>query len=147
MIDLYPDWIDANVIFVSSIGSGSNSGTSPTSPINNNWNVISSKLNANRKTCTNASDREVNIVVLMNGVLDGYDVMNPNTAFTLTSLYDGVNYGNTGTYLDVQDMDITLDSDLQLDYVYISSGESYASSYATTAWNKSYNTKYLWKYV
>ena len=132
VIDLYPDWIDANVIFVSSIGSGSNSGTSPTSPINNNWNVISSKLNANRKTCTNASDREVNIVVLMNGVLDGYDVMNPNTAFTLTSLYDGVNYGNTGTYLDVQDMDITLDSDLQLDYVYISSGESYASSYATT---------------
>ena len=123
VIDLYPDWIDANVIFVSSMGSSSNSGTSPTNPVNNNWSVISSKLNANRKTCTNASDREVNIVVLMNGVLDGYDVMDPNTAFTLTSLYDGVNYGNTGTYLDVQDTNIQLDSDLQLDYLYISSGE------------------------
>ena len=132
VIDLYPDWIDANVIFVSSIGSGSNSGTSSTSPVNNNWSVISSKLNANRKSCTNASDREVNIVVLMNGVLDGNDVTSPNTAFTLTSLYDGVNYGNTGTYLDVQDTDIQLDSDLQLDYIYVSSGESYASSYATT---------------
>ena len=133
VIDLYPDWIDANVIFVSSMGSSSNSGTSPTNPVNNNWSVISSKLNANRKTCTNASDREVNIVVLMNGVLDGYDVMDPNTAFTLTSLYDGVNYGNTGTYLDVQDTNIQLDSDLQLDYLYISSGESYsASSYTTT---------------
>ena len=132
VIDLYPDWIDANVIFVSSIGSGSNSGTSSTSSVNNNWSVISSKLNANRKSCTNASDREVNIVVLMNGVLDGNDVTSPNTAFTLTSLYDGVNYGNTGTYLDVQDTDIQLDSDLQLDYIYVSSGESYASSYATT---------------
>ncbi len=133
VIDLYPDWIDANVIFVSSMGSSSNSGTSPTNPVNNNWSVISSKLNANRKNCTNASDREVNIVVLMNGGLDGYDVMDPNTAFTLTSLYDGVNYGNTGTYLDVQDTNIQLDSDLQLDYLYISSGESYsASSYTTT---------------
>lgn len=49
VIDLYADWIDANVIFVSSSGSSSNAGTSPNSPINNNWSSINSKLNSNIK--------------------------------------------------------------------------------------------------
>ena len=127
VIDLYADWVDANVIFVSSSGSNNNSGTSLNSPVSNDWSYISNKINSNKKTCTNASDREVNIVVLINGTLSASNLTNPSTAFTLTSLYDGVNYGSTSTYLNVGNTDITLDSDLQLDYLYVSTSKSYTS--------------------
>lgn len=133
VIDLYVDWIDANVIFVSSSGSNNNSGTTIDNPVSNNWTYISNKINSNKKTCTNASDREVNIIVLINGTLSASNLTNPSTAFTLTSLYDGVNYGSSSTYLNVGTTDITLDSDLQLDYLYVSTSKSYTSpSYSDT---------------
>ena len=132
VINLYPDWIEANVIFVSSSGSSSNSGTSSGSPVNNNWTNISSKLNSNIKTCTNASNREVNIVVLVQGTLAISGLTEPNTPFTLTSLYNGKNYGSTSTYLNVGSSNIQLDSDLQLDYLYVYSSSSYNSTRGTT---------------
>lgn len=132
VIDLYPDWIEANVIFVSSSGSSSNSGKTPNSPINNNWTNINSKINSNIKTCTKASNREVNIIVLMQGTLDASGLTGPNTAYTLTSLYNGKNYGSTSTYLSAGSSNVTLDSDLQLDYLYIYSSASYSSSRSTT---------------
>lgn len=132
VIDLYADWIDANVIFVSSSGSSSNSGTSPNTPINNNWSNINSRLNSNIKTCTKASNREVNIVVLMNGTLDVSGLTGPNTPYTLTSLYNGTNYGNSSTYLNVGTSNTQLDSDLQIDYLYVSSNKSYSSPSGTT---------------
>lgn len=133
VIDLYVDWVDANVIFVSSSGSSSNDGTSPSKPIDNSWSSINSKLNSNVKTCTKASNREVNIVVLMNGTLDVSGLTGPSTPYTLTSLYDGNNYGSTNTtYLDVGTTNVRLDSDLQIDYLYVSSNVSYYSpSYGT----------------
>ena len=131
-INLYADWIKANVIFVSSSGSSSNSGTSPSSPVNNAWNSINSKINANIKTCTNASNREVNIVVLMNGTLDASGLTGPGTPYTLTSLYNGTNYGSTSTYLNVGSTNVQLDSDLQIDYIYVSTNSSYSSPYVTT---------------
>ena len=127
VINLYPDWIDANVIFVSSSGSSTNSGTTPESPVNNNWTNINNIVNSNIKTCTNASNREVNIIVLMNGTLDISGLRGPNTPYTLTSLYNGINYGSSSTYLNVGNTDIYLDSDLQLDYIYIYSSKSYSS--------------------
>lgn len=133
VIDLYSDWIDANVIFVSSNGSSSNSGTSIDNPIDNNWTSINSKINANKKTCTNASSREANIIVLLNGTLNVNGLTGPSTPFTLTSLYSGVNYGGTSTYLNVDSTDLILDSDLQLDYLYVYSNKSYSSpSYSDT---------------
>ena len=132
VIDLYPDWIEANIIFVSSSGSNSNSGQSIKSPIYNDWSTISSKLNSNIKTCTNASNREVNIVVLMNGTLDVSGITNPNTPYTLTSLYNGINYGSSSTYLNVGGTSSYLDSDLQLDYINVYSNSSYASANVTT---------------
>lgn len=132
VIDLYADWIDANVIFVSSSGSSSNAGTSPNSPINNNWSSINSKLNSNIKTCAKASNREVNIVVLMNGTLDVSGLTGPNTPYTLTSLYNGTNYANSSTYLNVGTSNTQLDSDLQIDYLYVSSNKSYSSPSGTT---------------
>ena len=132
VIDLYPDWIEANVVFVSSSGSSSNSGTSPNSPIDNNWTNINGKLNANAKTCTKASNREVNIVVLMQGTLAISGLTGPSMPYTLTSLYNGKNYGSSSTYLSVGSTNITLDSDLQLDYLYIYSSSSYTSPSGTT---------------
>ena len=132
VIDLYVDWVDANVIFVSSYGSSYNDGLSESSPISNDWSSISSKLNSNRKTCTNASDREVNIVVLMQGTLSSSSMTNPSTAYTLTSLYNGTNYGSTSTYLSIGSNDTTLDSDLQIEYIYVSSNKSYTSASGTT---------------
>ena len=127
VIELYADWVEANIIFVSSSGSNSNSGETVNSPIYNDWSTISSKLNSNIKTCTNASNREVNIVVLMSGTLSVDSITNPNTPYTLTSLYNGVNYGSSSTYLNVGSTTSYLDSDLQLDYLYVSSSYSYTS--------------------
>ena len=142
VIDLYPDWIDANVIFVSSYGSNYNDGKTADTPINNDWNSISSKLNSNIKTCTNASNREANIIVLTNGTLSYSGMTGPNTAYTLTSMYNGINYGSSSTYIDFSSdngewgyydgSSVTLDSDLQLEYLYIKSNVSYKNPNATT---------------
>lgn len=132
VIDLYTDWAEANVIFVSSTGSSTNSGKTPNSPINNNWTNINSKINSNIKTCTKASNREVNIIVLMQGTLDASGLTGPNTAYTLTSLYNGKNYGSTNTYLSAGSSNAIIDSDLQLDYIYIYSNVSYLSSRTST---------------
>lgn len=132
VINLYPDWVEANVIFVSSSGSAGNSGTSASSPVNNNWTNINNKLNSNIKTCSNASDREVNIIVLMNGTLEVNGLTGPNTPYTLTSLYKGTNYGSTSTYLNVGTTDFTADSDLQLHHLYVASTRSYTSPSGTT---------------
>ena len=142
VIDLYPDWIDANVIFVSSHGSNYNDGKTADKPINNDWNSISSKLNSNIKTCTNASNREANIIVLTNGTLSYSGMTGPNTAYTLTSMYNGTNYGSSSTYIDFSSNNggwgyydgssVTLDSDLQLEYLYINSNVSYKNPNATT---------------
>lgn len=127
VINLYPDWIQANVIFVSSSGNASNSGTSLSSPINNDWDSISTKLESNIRNCTNASNREVNIIVLMNGILAVSGLTDPSIPFTLTSLYDGTNYGSTSTYLNVGTTNIQLDSDLQLHHLYVYTNQSYSS--------------------
>ena len=142
VIDLYPDWIDANVIFVSSYGSNYNDGKTADTPISNDWNSISSKLNSNKKTCTNASNREANIIVLTNGTLSYSGMTGPNTAYTLTSMYNGINYGSSSTYIDFSSNNggwgyydgssVTLDSDLQLEYLYINSNVSYKNPNATT---------------
>ena len=142
VIDLYPDWIDANVIFVSSYGNNYNDGKTADTPINNDWNSISSKLNSNIKTCTNASNREANIIVLTNGTLSYSGMTGPNTAYTLTSMYNGINYGSSSTYIDFSSdngewgyydgSSVTLDSDLQLEYLYINSNVSYKNPNATT---------------
>ena len=132
VIDLYTDWAEANVIFVSSAGSSTNSGKTPNSPINNNWTTINNKINSNIKTCTNASNREVNIIVLMQGTLDINGLTESSTPYTLTSLYDGKNYGSTNTYLSAGSSNAIIDSDLQLDYIYIYSNVSYLSSRTST---------------
>ena len=132
VINLYADWVDANVVFVSSQGNSSNTGYSLDSPIDNNWDSISSKLNSNAKTCTNASNREVNIVVLMYGTLNASGLADPNTPYTLTSLYNGIDYGNNNTYLNVGSTNTYLDSDFQIHDMYVSSSSSYTSPRGTT---------------
>ena len=128
VVNLYPDWVEANIIFVSSYGDENNNGKTADTPINNDWNVINSKLNEGRKTCTKASNREANIVVLVNGTLEWSEMAIPNTAYTLTSLYDGINYGSNSTYLNVRNNgNVVWDSDFQLEYIYVNSGLLYSS--------------------
>lgn len=132
VINLYPDWVDANVIFVSSSGSSYNNGMTIDSPITNNWSTINSKLNSNVKTCSNASNREVNIVVLMKGTLDISGLTGPSTPYTLTSLYNGKNYGSSSTYLSVGSTNVQIDSDMQLHHLNIYTRISYSSPGSTT---------------
>ena len=56
--------------------------------------LITIGSDSNIKTATNASNREVNIIVLMNGTLDVSGLTGPNTPFTLTSLYKGYLIGS-----------------------------------------------------
>lgn len=132
VVDLYVDWITANVVFVSSSGTTTNDGKTVDTPIANDWTTINSKLNSNKQTATNASSREVNIVVLINGTLSISGLTGPSTPYTLTSLYDGINYGSSSTYLNVGTTNIILDSDLQLNHLYVYTNKSYSSPSGTT---------------
>lgn len=127
VINLYADWIEANVVFVSSSGSETNDGKTINTPIKNDWSAINSKLQANKKTATKASSREVNIVVLMKGTLNISGLTGTSMPYTLTSLYDGINYGSSSTYLNIGSTNAILASDLQLNHLYVSSTASYTS--------------------
>ena len=134
-INLYPDWKDANIVFVSKAQGSSdnnNTGRSPSSPFNTFSKAKSVLENSsNYLTAANASSRELNIIVVMNGTFtaDGNTTgssFNINSsgakAYTLTSLYNGIDYRNTAK-LNFNTT-ITAYNDLQYDFLNI-----YGSSY------------------
>lgn len=118
-INLYVDWQEASIVFVdASNGNDQNNGLTKSTPVRS-WSGVTNKLT---KTATNASNRELNIVVLINGNLT--DLSNePNCAYTITSLYNGIDYRNMAQVRLTKD--ITVNYDRQVDFVKVNSSINY----------------------
>lgn len=127
VIDLYVDWEPANVVFVNPDTYGD--GSSLANPAGS-WEDAISKLNQNIKRATNASDRELNIIVITGtyALPDYYNALSSaNAGYTVTSLYNGIDYRNNGAAIQIS-QSITLYNDLQLDFLNIEGPESYQSA-------------------
>lgn len=122
-IDLYVDWKEANIIFVdANSGNNSNNGLTKNTAVQN-WNGITSVVNQMKNggrftSATNASDRELTIIVLTGGEL-GQLSNNPGCAYTLTSLYDGVDYRAQSSLTVPSNSDnyTVINNDIQLDFI------------------------------
>ena len=128
-INLYVDWAPASIVFVdSTYGSNSNDGSFNSAV--RDWTGVDYTFDdIGRKTTSTASNRELNIVVLKNGTLSNVST-SLGTAYTLTSLYDGVDYRSTSTYLNLTS-DVTINNDLQLDFVNTSGSNNYTNGGST----------------
>lgn len=127
-VNLYANWKEAKVIFISAGANGN--GLTLNSPVNTNWNTINNALGTARQA-QNASDRELNILVLINGTLTNLNALG-NKAYTLTSLYDGIDYRNNNTSLNLR-QNFDLENDLQLDYLNVTGSANYTSETVTGA--------------
>ncbi len=133
-INLYANWQEANVVFVSSSGFSSTTGShgltidNPVNSFANARTVISN----HHKDAKNASDRELNIVVLLRGSFNGTNLSDligstRSTALTLTSLYNGVDYRqNAKIAFTTRNGSVTLHADTQLDFLDIEDSTRYA---------------------
>ena len=125
-INLYPNWREANIIIVNPSATGNsdyNTGTMST-PVNS-WTGINRLLGNNYKTATNASNRELNIIVITGGTLTNVNISN-TYAYTITSLYNGHDYRYNGATLNVSDS-VILNKDVQIDFVNITGPGRYNS--------------------
>ena len=121
-IKLYPDWKEATYVFVDTSSNNTTGGLTAINPINSitrAYNVI----NSNFKTATKASDRELNIIVLMKGTSD---IQAFGRALTLTSLADNTDYRSNAT-LNIGS-NITLSNDFQIDFVNTEGSANYRST-------------------
>lgn len=126
VINLRADWQSANVVFVDTANGNDNNSGSFDTPVSS-WDGIYDRLTANAKTATNASSRELNIIVLKNGELNGLENIS-NTPYTLTSLYNGVDYRANA---ELSAASFTADNDLQLDFLNIIDSGNYTSTNTT----------------
>lgn len=114
-IDVYANWIEANIVFLNTkTGATNNDGKTLNTPTNTAQRAATILRN-NFKTATKASDRELNIIVYTGGTIDSLSNLNTGSAFTLTSLYDGVDYRSNAVYRITES--ITFRSDAQFDFV------------------------------
>lgn len=136
-INLYPNWKKATVIYVDTEnGSDDNDGLTANTAVAS-WEGIKSRLDANARYATNASNRELNFVYLYNGQLNDLyqpetwwdDPVNPSVSYTITSLCNGV---DRRAYAKFRfDNTITLDKDLQIDFVHVNARTDNNSAYNT----------------
>lgn len=127
VIDLYANWEVANVVFAEADAYGD--GSSLANPAGS-WEDAISKLNQNIKRATNASDRELNIIVITGTYAfpDYYNALSSADAgYTVTSLYNGIDYRNNGAAIQIS-QSITLSNDLQLDFLNIEGPANYQSA-------------------
>lgn len=131
VIDLYANWKTAKIVFVDSSNGNDNNDGSINNPVKT-WTGVKNRFTNNIVTAENASNRELNIVVLKNGTLTS--LSNIGCAYTLTSLYDGNDYRTTNTYLYVNS-NFTLSYDLQLDFINTYGSNNYTSETVTSTIN------------
>lgn len=94
-LDIYTNWTKATVVYVNSeLGLDNNAGTTPDSP-KGSWGAA---LNYLRTNTTNASDREVNIVVMTGDMDSGFNYTRPVSKST-ESGYVSSTAVSTGTYI------------------------------------------------
>lgn len=122
-INLYANWKEANIVFLNTnSGNDNNSGTSVNEAVRS-WNTATNILSRNEKRASNASSRELNILVFVNGSITAdtggreANIANIGIPYTLTALYDG-NLYRDNTYISTYS-NLTLGNDLQLEYLKI----------------------------
>ena len=131
-INLYPNWKNANIIFINTTSGNDNSDgksiSSAVRTIGTAYNKLSN--NANYKSATNASDRELNILVLTNG---NFSNIPTGKSYTLTSLYNGHDYRSATTYLNVtQAVTLNTNQELQLDFLNVRGANNYSEDIDST---------------
>lgn len=132
-INVYANWKSANVIYLN-FGNGSdrNNGKTINTPVNS-WSGVSNLLTNNRVNATNASDRELNIVVLIGGTLNtgiiNNGILNTTVPCTITSLDNGKDYRNVAS-LNFGN-NFYIQNDLQLDYLNITGSNNYIDTTTT----------------
>ena len=116
VINLYPNWVDASVVFFNPSASSNGNGLSEQSPVNS-WTNVQNWFNSNGriKNIDYASDREVNIVVLCGGQSRSFGANILSHAFTLTGLYNGKDYRNANVGIYFQALGRNEDEDLETD--------------------------------
>lgn len=120
-INLYVDWKAAKVIYFNSNANNNNTAGTLQSPVNN-WQKINNLLRNNPYTATGASSRELNIIVVIGGVLT--DISTDNTVpYTITSIYNNNDYRASGS-MSITD-NRTLNKDVQLSHLTISGSGNY----------------------
>ena len=136
-VNLYPDWKEANIIFVNSDANGNNDNNigTLTSPVRS-WTGINRLLVNNFKTATNASNRELNIIVISGGTLTAINTAN-TYSYTITSLYNGHDYRYNSAVLNVADS-VSINKDIQLDFVNIT-GPAKFNAYTDESINNWFN--------
>lgn len=126
-INVYVDWKEASIIFVNTVsGSDYNNGLTIDTAVRS-WTGVRNRLD--HKTATNASNRELNIVVLINGTLNDFS-NDPECAYTLTSLYNGVDYRNVAQVNITTS--ITANYDRQIDFIKTDSASRYQANQGTS---------------
>ncbi len=132
-IELYVDWRPATVIFVSSYGTDTNNnGYDINNPIYSLSRAKTVLDGGGYKVARNASNRELNIVVLLRGEYTDFNSLNTSSnpkAFTLTSLYDGNDYRNDARIIYTTSS--VMYSDAQFDFLTIT-GNNYVNNAGTS---------------
>lgn len=122
VIDLYVDWIPANVVFVKN--DGNSDGTTIENPADT-WNKAIETLKKNKKNAEHASDREVNIIVVTGPLNDDGKALATEIPFTVTSLYDGVDYRTIANATITLSKGVKITNDLQLEYLNVIGSTNY----------------------
>lgn len=147
-VDLFVDWVPANTVFVGKNGN-STGGEAPTNPIDT-WGNALNKLNENPVEIENASNRETNIIVVVDDVdVNSFFTDTNNIAYTVTSLYKGTDYripqeDRNGAKINLKNS-VDLKNDLQLDFLNITGSKNYKNTddklLATYIKGNSYNLR------
>lgn len=132
-INVYVDWKEASVVFVNATaGNNNNDGLTLNSQVQN-WTGI--QKNLKKLSTETASSRELNIVVLTNGSLGNLS-NNTGSAYTITSVYNGIDYRNSG-YINLTN-NFTANYDIQMEFI---------RTYNTTTYNTDAGTGTIGAYI
>lgn len=128
-VDFYADWKIANVVFMKQGGSGTNDGSALGQEVGS-WSSAISKLNEKAKHASNASDRELNIIIVTGGEINSDSTNNKafgkaNVGYTVTSLYDSHDYRLEEDAKIKLTYNVELENDLQMAFLNITGSGNY----------------------
>ena len=126
-LDLYADWKIANVVFMKQGGTGD--GKTLGNEVGS-WNEAINKLNQNPKYASNASDRELNIIIVSGGEIGSDNTNNKafgkaNVGYTVTSLYNSHDYRLNENAKIKLNYNVEIENDLQMAFLNIAGSENY----------------------
>lgn len=127
-IDLYANWEKANTVYVSANGEGNGDAINDLLGCGDLGDAVSKLVRNGIATASNASNRELNIIVVVSGTIGANQFRTQNNcAYTVTSLYAGHDYRQDGASVR-SDGDVSLSTDLQLDFLNITNGGNYETT-------------------